>query len=374
MIDTEFITFIQNIEDLELKNSYISQYIFVKDRQAGQAHLYVPVKLLRSQTTYNVMINAGIVYFAGAESSSGNDPIQWTFTTTANPVLSSIQVGSVIEDYDEDEPIILYGDFFDEQNVEVLFNDIRARRVRVEADENGQRYLRVYLPSGRNKLEPGIYTIRIRNDRDHEFEVFGALSVVREGSYIPNEEYRVKDELRIGDVISDLFASEDILILDRRYTDRQTLEVDLDEIMGQQVLTRKIRFDGRRGDRILTLETFSKWADITLHDIGIDDYRSDKDADIILGRAEPLIAQNLKQKLGRQKIKSEFIQVTGQNVRFSSLRITMPFKESDGDNLKVLRYDPDMRQFTEQDFFVDQIEKTVTVKSLSPGIFVVVQE
>ncbi|NLZ54957.1 MAG: hypothetical protein GX892_17790, partial [Thermoanaerobacteraceae bacterium] len=170
------------------------------------------------------------------------------------------------------------------------------------------------------------------------------------------------------------FASEDTLILERPYTDRRSLEIDLDEIMGHQVLTRKIRFDGRRGDRISTFETFSKWADVTLYGIGIDDYKSNEDAEIILGRAEPLMAQNLRQKLGRTKIKSEFIQVLGQNVRFSSFKITMPFKESDGINLKVLRYDHDIRQFIEQDFSVDQIEKTVTVRSYSPGIFVVVEQ
>lgn len=373
MIDTEFINFIQNIEDPEQKDYYISQYIFVKDSQAKEAYLYVPVKLLRSQTTYNVTINAGIVYYEG-DQNSGNDPIQWSFTTTANPVITGIQVGSVIEDYDEDEPIILYGDFFDEDNVEVYFNDIRAPRVRVGTDENGQNFLRVYLPSGRNKLKQGIYTILVRNDRDHEFEVFGALSVVKEGNHIPNEEYRVKDEHRYGQVVSALYVSEDTLILERPYTDRRSLEINLDEIMGQQVLTRKIRFDGRRDDRISTLETLSKWADITLYDIGIDDYRSDEAAEVILGRAEPLLAQNLRQRLGRTRIKSEFIQVLGQNVRFSSLRVTMPFKESDGYNLKVLRFDPDTRQFYEQDFSVDQIEKTVTVRSYNPGIFVVVEK
>ena len=372
MIDTEFITFIQNLEDAELKDHYISQYIFAKDSQAGQAHLYLPVKLLRSQTTYNVMINAGIVYFEG-DQNSANDPILWTFTTTANPVISGIQVGSVIEDYDEDVPIVLYGDFFDEDNVEVYFNDIRAPRVRAGTDENGQKFLSVYLPSGRNRLKPGIYTILVLNDADHEFEVFGALSVVRAGSHVPNEEYKVKGEYRFGQVVSDLRVSEDTLILDRRYTDRKSLELDLDEIMGQQVLTRKIRFEGRRNDRIGTLETYSKWADITLHDVGIDDYRSDETADVILGRVEPLLAQGLRQRLGRTKVKSEFIQVLSQNVRFSSFSTTMPYKESDGDNLRLLKYDPDTRQFTEQDFSVNRIEKTVTFRSSSPGIFVVVE-
>ena len=127
-------------------------------------------------------------------------------------------------------------------------------------------------------MEPGIYTILVRNDGDHEYEVFGALSVVKEGSYIPNEEYRVKNELRIGEVWSSLSNSEDTLIIDRRHTDRRSVEVDLDQLMGEQVLVRKIRFDGRRSDRISTLETLSKWADITLYDIGIDDYTEMKKA------------------------------------------------------------------------------------------------
>jgi len=373
MLDTEFITFIQNLEDLQQKDYYISQYIFVKDSQAGLAYLYIPVKLLRSQTTYNVMLNAGMVYFEG-DQTNANDTVQWSFTTTANPAVTGIQVGSVVENYDEDVPIILYGDFFDEDNVEVYFNDIRASRVRVGTDENGQSYLMVYLPSGKNKLEPGIYTILVRNDGDHEFEVFGALSVVKQGSHIPNEEYRVKDEYRYGQVISHLQVSEDTLILERPYTYRSTFEVDLDEIMGQQVLTRKIRFDGRRSDRISTLETLSKWANITLYDIGIDDYSSDEMAEVTLGRAEAQVVQYLRQRLGRAKIKSEFIQVLAQNVRFSSFYVTMPFKESDGDKLKVLRYDPNTRQFSKQDFSVNRVEKTVTFRSSSTGIFVVVEE
>ena len=56
----------------------------------------------------------------------------------------------------------------------------------------------------RTKLKQGIYTILVRNDRDHEFEVFGALGVVKEGNHIPNEEYRVKDEHRYGQVVSAL--------------------------------------------------------------------------------------------------------------------------------------------------------------------------
>lgn len=285
-----------------------------------------------------------------------------------------IETGSVVEYYDEDNPIILQGDFFDERNVEVYFNDTRARRVKIVTDEDGKILLEVYLPSGRNRLEPGIYTIRVRNNRDPEFEVFGALSVVKEGRHIPDEEYRIKVEGRMGEVQGSLSKSEDVLILNRDYTDRREVEVDLDELMGEEVLLRKIRFDGRRNDRITTLEALSKWADITLYNVGRTYYDEDEEPDIALGRVEPQVAQNMRQRLGRRKIKSEFIQVIGENVQFASLQITMPFKESDGDNLKVLRYNPARMEFSEEYFWVDRIEKTVTVSGFYPGIFVVVEE
>ena len=373
MIDREFLNFIQNLEDPKVKDSYISKYIFIKNQDDKEAYLYVPVKPLRSQTTYTAMINAGIVYFADNVMAQ-NDIILWSFTTTAIPVVVSNQKGSVVEYYDEDEPIIMLGDYFDQRNVEVYFNNIRARRVKVLTDKNGKTLLQVYLPSGRNRLEPGIYTIRVRNDRDHEFEVFGALSVVKEGHYIPNEEYQVKVKRRIGEVRGSLSRSEDILILDQDYTDRRRVEVDLDELMGEEVLERKIRFEGRRNDRITTLETLSKWADITLYNVGRTYYNEDEEPEIALGRVDPQVAQNMKKRLNKQKIKSEFIQVLGENIGFSSLRITIPFKQSDGDNLKVLRYDPNVQRFTEEYFWVDKIEKTVTVSGFYPGIFVVVEE
>ena len=71
--------------------------------------------------------------------------------------------------------------------------------------------------------------------------------------------------------------------------------------MGQQVLTRKSALTAEEMTGFQLFETLSKWADITLYDIGIDDYRSDEAAEVILGRAEPLLAQNLRQRLGRTR-------------------------------------------------------------------------
>lgn len=111
-----------------------------------------------------------------------------------------------------------------------------------------------------------------------------------------------------------------------------------------------------------------------MYSVGRSSYDKDEEPDLSLGRVGPHMAQNLKQRLVKQKIKSEFIQVIGENVRFTSLRITIPFKESDGNDLKVLRYDPTMREFTEEEFWVDKVDKTVTVSGFYPGIFVVVEE
>ena len=96
--------------------------------------------------------------------------------------------------------------------------------------------------------------------------------------------------------------------------------------------------------------------------------------EIALGRIDPRLTQTLEQKLQRRKIRSEFIQVTGENVRFSRFSVDIPFKGSNGDNLKVLRYDLENREFRDEVFWADSINKTVTINSFYSGIFVVVEE
>ncbi|WP_273039819.1 hypothetical protein [Tepidanaerobacter syntrophicus] len=375
MIDQEFLNYIQNLEDIAKRDAYIANYIFIKDRTANRAYLFVPVKPLMSQTVYSVMINEGIVYFAGAEEDTErNEKVSWTFTTMATPVITLNKTGSVVENYDEDVPIILYGDFLYEGSVKVYFNNIPSRRVKISTDDDDKTILKVYLPAGSDRLDPGIYSILVQNDKDHKTEVFGALSVVKEGDYVPNEDYKIIDDTKFGKAMGDLLRSEDTLVLNRNYTDRRLVEIDLDDIMGADSLIRKICFDGRRNDRISTLKTFSKWADIIFYNVGIDDYSRDKKACAVLGRTDPLAARNLKQKLAGQKIKSEFIQVSCENLDFTRFKVVIPFKESDGENLKVIRYDPAMLEFFEEDFSIDIFSKTVTVEETDPGIFVVVED
>lgn len=374
MIDTEFLNYIYNIQDETLKKSYISNYIFVKNSSTKEAYLYIPVKPLKSQTTYTVMINAGIVYYGGQdEISSGNDVITWSFTTMAVPVVTGVESGSVAENYDEDVPIILKGNYFNDSDVKVYFNDIKARKVKTDTAEDGSPVLKVYLPSGSDRLEPGIYTVKIVNDDDHEYQIYGALSVVKEGRSKPQEDYVLKYQGRLGDVRGSFEKSEDTFMLDRDYTDKSHLELDLDELMGPDVLVRKIRFRGSEKDKIEILDILSKWADISLYNVTLDPLAKSRDVEIILGRVEPSISQKLKSGLGIGRVKSDLIRVTGENFKVTGIKVVIPFKESNGDNLKALRYDEDLRTWQEEYFTVNKPDGTVNITSQHPGIFAVVE-
>lgn len=366
MIDTEFLDFIQ---EKTSKQYYINTYIFNKTYQ--KAHLYIPVKPLRANTTYTVMLNPGLVYFPGEEQNP-SETLMWTFSTMPIPIISDVYIGSVPEYYDYDKPVILYGSRFSE-NARVFFNDYEARKVKLKHDVDGKPYLEVYLPKGSDRLEPGVYTIKVQNDSDHGFEIIGSFSVIEEGEYIPEEDYRVKRDYHKGQVIAYTKVSEDTLHLKRNYTDRNRLELDLDDLMGEDVLVRNIEFNPRRRDRIGRLETLSKWADITLYDVR-ESSNADGDVKIKLGRVEPTVAQMIKRKLGNLRLKSEIIQVAGENYDISSVRIVMPFKYSDGRNLDVLRFDFDDRTFHRESCYIDKIEKTVEILSRKPGIFVVVED
>ncbi|MDK2799350.1 MAG: hypothetical protein PWP27_1783 [Clostridiales bacterium] len=352
-----------------------NDYVFEKNRQAREAYLYIPIKPLRTNTTYDVTISPDIVHFADIISSgSGNLAISWSFTTMAVPAVKDVLIGTVVEDYDEDQPIILTGDLFYSDTVTVYFNGIEADRVWVrENPATKEKYLEVYLPDGSNRLKPGLYNVIVQNDDNHQRMLYGAFSVVREGENIPNEEYRIKEKEREGEIRSKIKVSEDTLMLKSTYTNDTKLEFDLDELMGEDVLIRKIQYRGSNRDRIEELITQSKWADIALYDVTLDPAADSRDIIIRLGRVEPGVAQVLKTKLRRKAVKSEFIQVTGEAFKLSSIALTIPFKNSDGENIKVLRYDEETRNFYEEGFSVNFIDRTVKVTSKRPGIFLVVE-
>ena len=373
LIDTSFISQIMNRPSFD-QQSYINKYLLVKRPQNKEADLYIPILLLRSQTDYYVKLNSGIL----RNNVGVNDEITWAFTTTAIPYIKDVLIGTVVEDYDVTEPIVLVGDFFKSGNVRVYFNTVEAHSVSVREIKNSsgdvtERQLYVYLPRGRSKLEPGLYNITIENDSNHTTIEYGKLSVVRKGEYIPNEQYKVKNEDRKGQVQGKISVSEDTILLESRYTDSSKVELDLDDLMGEATLVRKVQYRGSSGDSIGELITTSKWANITLYGVRWDSSVSERTLSVHLGRVEPTVAQNLKARLKGRNIKSEIIQVSGENYTLTGVYLEIPYTNSNGNKIKVLRYDENTRTFYEESITVDKNNNRVKVRGLNKGIFVVVE-
>ncbi|SHH23311.1 Ig-like domain-containing protein [Tepidibacter thalassicus] len=371
MIDKEFINIIKSKGDYDRK-VYIRKYIFVKNEEKKEAYLYIPIKLLDFSLSYTVTLKAGIVKNSVGES----DAITWQFKTQLIPYVGDIIVGSVPEDYDDNTKIILKGNFFNE-DTEVYFNDVKAddHYVKEIKDSDGnvvEKYLYVYLPDGRDRLDPGLYNIRILNDDNHEIIKYGVLSVVKEGDYVPEEDHRIKDDNKKGEVWENIKVSEDIIVLNSKYKKKSYVELDLDKLMGEDTLVRKIKYEGSKSGIYSTLYTKSKYADINIYNLTPDDYDEDKDIVVNVGRVEPLVVKTIKRKLGGANVVSDFIQVTGDNFNVGRIELKIPFLNSSGDNINVLRYDEELRNWYEVPFTVDKVDKYVNVNSKNKGIFVVV--
>lgn len=287
------------------------------------------------------------------------------------PVVNGISPGTVPENYDRGQTIYIRGDSFREDTIRIYFNDEPAQSVKVSSDGTG---LTVELPVGSRRLAPGLYNVTVANDDDHVRIWYGAFSVVPEGRNVPDEQYRVQ-EIAKGTVWKNTKASEDTLQLDADYRDRSHLWLDLDDLMGEDVRVREIRFTGSRYDTIGELETTSKWADITLFDLTLADHSDDREITIRLGRTEPGLAEMLKRSLGDIRLRSEFIQATGENFAVSGLTLFIPLKNSAGDLVQVLRYDESDRKWhKETSFLVDKMENIIQISAKEPGIFVVTEQ
>jgi hypothetical protein len=374
MIDRNYITDILKLDDAKRK-MYVDRYIFTKDTGRKEAYLYIPVKLLRPQTTYSAVIIPGIVYFSGTDiSESSNDTIVWSFTTMSEPVVRSISVGSVVEDYDEDVPVILTGDFFYSSTVRVFFNDAEAGKVIVKTGADGSRYLEVYLPSGKDRLASGAYNIIVRNDGNHESIVFGSFSVIKSGGKVPEEGTIIKEENSKGNVVSSTRVSEDTIELKSIYNDDSVVKLDLDELMGEDTLVRKVSIDGKAGNTIGRLETVSQWSNITVYGLTLDSYAGSKKITLSLGRVEPFLSDTLKSKLKGRVQKSDFIRAEGENMRFRKISLSIPFKSNGGENIKVMRYDEVSGKWYEETFIINHVDAVVEVESTKTGIFVVLEQ
>lgn len=369
LIDTEFLS------KAEETDGYVSRYIFVK--QGDVVHLYIPVKPLRPQTSYQVRINPNIIYYFGGNNfdGSGNRAESWSFGTMAVPTVTGLSIGSVGEDYDVSEPIIITGDYFDTDNITVLFNDIPAYKVNVHNSDQGS-YLEVYLPRGRDRLEPGVYDVKIikNNNDNYSQTLYASFSVVKASSQpAPQDGIRIKTESRLGDVVQCVKTSSDTLMLKSSSSRQGYLYLDLDKIMGENVLVRKVKFS-KNWSSITSLSTTSKWVNATLYNLRLDSslYAAD-DCELRIGRVDPNLIPTLKRGMINTAVKSEFIEIGVEGITFNRIEVEIPYANSDGQRIRVLRYDETFRQWYEQPFSKDLLNSRVHFSTAQSGIFVVVE-
>ncbi|HZJ85030.1 MAG TPA: hypothetical protein VFD02_05690, partial [Syntrophomonadaceae bacterium] len=134
MLDGDLLEYASKLTSEE-REAFIERYLFRKE--AGTASLYIPVRKLLAQANYNVEVPSGLVYYP---EGVGNDLIMWSFGTIGSPQITDISIGSIAEDYDVREPILIYGDYFVGSNIDVKFNDIKAYEVRLK-EQDGKYYL-----------------------------------------------------------------------------------------------------------------------------------------------------------------------------------------------------------------------------------------
>lgn len=336
--------------------------------------VYIPlVERLKDGQKYKVLFPERTLVEYKDIVTGGNHSYEWGFDTNYFPKTERLYEGSVPEYYDYYYPIIIDGSLFTPLTT-IRFQQSNGRwydpySVRVRDEET----LYVYLP--RNpRLLVGTYDIVVTNRDEYEASfVYGVFSVVPEGEYIPNEEYRVKRESSMGMIKEMLGTSKDVLDLESSYSNASILTIDLDEWMGTESWVRELQYRVRSYDRINTLHLASKWVHATLHDLRLQAGADSRDISLRVGRVAPTVAGAIKPKIIGRSVKSDFIEVSGENFTFSSVTLDIPYVESDGRGLIALRYDEDLRNFYAIDCVVNPLEGTVQIVSSQPGIFVIIE-
>lgn len=343
---------------------------------AGEFTVYIPIieKLMENQKYNAAILEDSLVYYNNMDKeTTGNLSYKWSFNTNYVPKAERLYEGSLPEYYDERYPIVIDGAMF-HSDTSVVFRDMRGDTYRANSvTMKDSDTLYVYLPR-RPRLDIGQYDIIIRNGRSHETDmVYGILSIVEEGRYIPNEDYRIKDENSKETVKEIIATSKNIIELGSRQREKNYVKIDLDDLVGTDSWVRSIEYPSGRGDSINELELKSKWANTIIRNLELDRSADDRYIELRAGRVEPSMGDILKKKLRGRNIKSDFIEISGENFKFTSISVEIPYIQSDGIGLKMLRYDEERRNFEDLPYSIDLVDGKLRGTSDKPGIFVIVK-
>lgn len=369
MLDDELIDYVQAL-DSDARAAFIDKYLFIRDNAKKEAVLQLPVKKLRPQTEYQATFSSGLVFY---ENGEGNDAVTWSFTTMAIPHVSGISTGSIGEDYDTSEPLIIKGDFFYGNNIVVKFNDVAASRVEIGTDKDGRNYLKVYLPSGSSRLKTGIYDITVMNNNNAQYQAVlaGRLSVVPAGKGSPPQEgEKVRDVAYYGEVREQVNRSEAVLTLKSSYRERAYIYLDLEEIM-PGIREKKIKFSAYDWPIIRELSVAASLTEVIFRNVRIN--REIDDTEILIGKASAEMVRGMSYQLPLYKVRSDFVALKAENIGFESIEMKMFFDTKNARNIKVLRYDETYRRFYEVPSRLDYLNGEAVFTTIRPGIFVLIE-
>lgn len=342
-------------------------------KTSNEFRVYVPLMDKPSDgQIYDVVIpEASVVEYTGQENQGKNKEYKFTFETNYFPKADRLYEGSIPESYDYDYPIIISGSSF-HRNTRVIFRSMEGGIYRSDGEVIRDKTLYVYLPK-RSGLPVGQYDIIISNGYNYETEIkYGALSVVEEGKYIPNEKYRVKDESSIGIVKEDIISSKSTLDLRDKNTNKTKLEIDLDQLMGVDTWVRSIEYPTTSRNSLGNLTLKSKWTNANITNLRLYKDTDKNQIELRVGRVEPAIADTIRKKIVNNNIKSNLIEISGTNFEFDSISIEIPYFESDGGRLRMVRYDEATRTIKQVDYTIDLINGRLVGTTNKPGIFVIV--
>jgi hypothetical protein len=144
--------------------------------------------------------------------------------------------------------------------------------------------------------------------------------------------------------------------------------------MGEEVWTRRINYRGDTKDSIAELITKSKYTDVTIYNLTLDQRGNSKDIDLYIGRLEPVAMEAAKSKLKGMIPRSDFIEIKGENCVWDEILLSIPYKNSSGDRLAIYRYDITRRTWTKENSYVDKINQKVNAMTNKAGIFVIIEQ
>lgn len=253
--------------------------------------------------------------------------------------------------------------------MEVYFGGIQASSLSVSISPNA---VTAYLPRGSARLVPGVYDIELKFQGKTIKRFSGGLSIVRSGEIFPDSESLLDTSHSEGDLSQERKTSADTLYLTARYSQKDFLELDMDDLFGADTVLRRIIFDLASGDRVLEIKLHSKWYEIIIKDFKRQ-HDSSQDAMLSVSRVIGTRADSLRQSLRNRPLESEFIQIKADGAKNGSFSISLPLNTEARIGTKAIRYDDNTRTWSlARSFILDEESGNMVISDDKPGIFVIV--